>query len=124
MALQGILRTIEGNQLAFFCNGCEEMHAVNIGPGQPCWTFNGDYVRPTFKPSIFIRSGHHSPDYKLPPSGLCEYCEDAKADGYESLCCVCHSFVTDGQIQFLGDCTHALKNQTVPLAVPGWMLNG
>jgi hypothetical protein len=26
---------------------------------------------------------------------------------------VCHSFVRDGQIQFLGDCTHALKGQTV-----------
>jgi hypothetical protein len=31
---------------------------------------------------------------------------------------VCHSFVRDGQIQFLGDCTHALKGQTVPL--PDW----
>ncbi len=27
----------------------------------------------------------------------------------------CHSFVTDGQIQFLDDCGHALKGQTVPL---------
>jgi hypothetical protein len=31
---------------------------------------------------------------------------------------VCHSFVTDGRIQFLGDCTHALANQTFDL--PGW----
>ncbi len=29
---------------------------------------------------------------------------------------VCHSFVTDGQIQFLGDCTHKLAGQTVPLS--------
>jgi hypothetical protein len=28
---------------------------------------------------------------------------------------VCHSFVTDGKIQFLGDCTHALAGQTVEL---------
>jgi hypothetical protein len=29
----------------------------------------------------------------------------------------CHSFVVDGQIQFLGDCTHKLAGQTVPLPV-------
>ena len=28
---------------------------------------------------------------------------------------VCHSFVSDGQWQFLGDCTHALAGQTVPV---------
>jgi hypothetical protein len=31
---------------------------------------------------------------------------------------VCHLFVTDGRIQFLGDCTHALAGQTVDL--PDW----
>lgn len=28
---------------------------------------------------------------------------------------VCHSFVFDGEIRFLGDCTHALAGKTVPL---------
>jgi hypothetical protein len=28
---------------------------------------------------------------------------------------VCHSFVTDGRIQFLSDCTHELAGQTVDL---------
>jgi hypothetical protein len=27
----------------------------------------------------------------------------------------CHSLVTDGNIQFLDDCTHELKGKTVPL---------
>lgn len=31
---------------------------------------------------------------------------------------VCHSFVTAGRIQFLGDSTHALAGQTVD--VPDW----
>ena len=31
---------------------------------------------------------------------------------------VCHSFVTDGRIQFLGDCTHKLAGQTVN--IPEW----
>ena len=30
----------------------------------------------------------------------------------------CHSFVTDGRIQFLTDSTHTLAGQTVPL--PAW----
>jgi len=28
---------------------------------------------------------------------------------------VCHSYVTDGRIQFLADCTHALAGLTVDL---------
>jgi hypothetical protein len=28
---------------------------------------------------------------------------------------VCHSFVRNGRIEFLGDCTHALAGQTVDL---------
>ncbi len=28
---------------------------------------------------------------------------------------VCHSFLTDGRIQFLDDCTHAMAGQTVDL---------
>jgi hypothetical protein len=31
---------------------------------------------------------------------------------------VCHSFVTDGKIQFLSDCTHSLANTTVE--IPPW----
>lgn len=31
---------------------------------------------------------------------------------------VCHYFLRNGQIQYLGDCTHAMRGQTVPL--PAW----
>lgn len=67
-------------------------------PGAPGgWSFNGNYERPTFQPSVLVT-------YDGP---------DAGQDGAPPA--VCHSFVTDGQIQFLGDCTHALAGQTVPL---------
>ena len=33
---------------------------------------------------------------------------------------VCHSFITDGRIQFLNDCTHALAGHTVPLPPFSW----
>jgi hypothetical protein len=36
-------------------------------------------------------------------------------EGDERKTFVCHSFVTDGRIQYLGDCTHAMAGQTVDL---------
>ena len=35
--------------------------------------------------------------------------------GFAAAAFVCHSFVTDGRIQFLGDCTHDLAGHTVEL---------
>jgi hypothetical protein len=56
------------------------------------WTFNGDTERPTFTPSILARGEH-----------------------------TCHSFITDGEIRFLADCTHDLAGQAVPLPeLDGW----
>lgn len=35
----------------------------------------------------------------------------------------CHSFIVNGQWQFLGDCAHALAGQTVPMVpVPDWLI--
>lgn len=52
-----------------------------------CHSFNFDLERPTFSPSILFKT-----------TGL-----------------VCHSYVQDGRIQFLGDCTHPLAGQTIEL---------
>lgn len=71
----------------FHCPGCGFDHLV-----YRTWAFNGDYVRPTFSPSILVTT----PD----PSQRC------------------HSYVRNGMIQFLADCHHDLRNQTVPL--PAW----
>ena len=47
-------------------------------------------------------------------------------EGPERIAKRCHSFVKDGMIQFLGDCTHELANKTVelpdyrrPISFPG-----
>jgi hypothetical protein len=50
------------------------------------WRFNGDMDKPTIHPSVLAVGAIR-----------------------------CHSYVTDGMIQFLGDSEHALKGQTVPL---------
>lgn len=78
----------------------------------PAWTFNGDYDRPIFSPSVLVRTGHFVPGHE---NGLCwcTYAKEHPDDGFK--CSICHSFVRYGQIQFLNDCTHALAGQTVPL---------
>jgi hypothetical protein len=95
---------------AFQCRGCGQLHAINNG-----WTWNGDVERPTITPSILVRGT------KITDKGW-EEIDAWKASGspkrdepFDSIPTICHSFVTDGQIQFLSDCTHALAGQTVPL---------
>lgn len=85
-------------QVWFWCPGCDEAHAVQVGgehPG-PKWSWNGSLERPTFQPSVLVRGN--------------------KGDTVNPY--VCHSFVVEGRIQFLGDCTHALAEQTVDLPEP------
>ena len=80
--------------LGFHCPGCEMSHAVRVRSAdgrRPSWEWNGDMVRPTFSPSILVQWT------------------------YAGVPKVCHSFVRDGQIEFLSDCTHALAGKTVPL---------
>ena len=85
------------NGYLFFCPGCEIEHLVYVtAPDKPNWQFNNNPDAPTFSPSIDVR-------YPWGPSREERHC---------------HSFVTDGKIQFLGDCTHALKGQTVE--IPNW----
>ncbi len=117
MSARGVLRTIEGGGLAFRCPGCDEMHYVHVGDGSgPRWGFNGDYDKPTFTPSILVRSGHFLPEHKPGEACWCTYCAEDEEDGEPGFSCKrCHSFVTDGQIQFLSDCSHALAGQTVAL---------
>lgn len=83
------------------------MHRIPVGSGG--WQWNGDVKRPTTAPSILVRSGHHAPHWKLGDNCWC-----GKDYGYT--CTVCHSFLKDGRIEFLNDCTHALAGKTVDLA--------
>jgi hypothetical protein len=77
----------------FHCPGCGYGHAFEVGAqGGAGWTWNGSFDKPTFTPSLLC-----NPD--SPPHR-------------------CHSFVTDGRIQFLGDCWHTLAGQTVD--IPDW----
>ncbi len=78
----------EHNHWQIECPGCGCSHYFDAR-----WAFNGDQERPTFEPSLLVYENPNS----VPPSPRC------------------HSFVREGRIQFLGDCTHALAGQTVDL---------
>jgi hypothetical protein len=115
--LSPILRLAQDNTLLFWCPGCNECHGVKVGDGPgPRWAWNTDPTKPTFTPSILVRSGHYMPDHK--GECWCDYNKLYPEDlgGYK--CSVCHSFIQEGSIIFLDDCTHTLRGQTVPL--PEW----
>lgn len=99
--LSPILRNGTDGRLTWWCPGCDGAHQIQHGDGPgPRWGWNGDTERPTFTPSVLVRY------------------DGADADMPDGLPSVCHCFVIDGQIQFLGDCTHQLAGQTVP--IPPW----
>jgi len=77
---------------SFECPGCGFSHLIKTSGPHPVWDFNGDLEKPTFNPSLRVT-------YDTP-----------------TVHTVCHSYVRDGNIQFLGDSTHSLAGQTVPLA--------
>lgn len=86
-----------------FCPGCDRTHVMPFPPYGEAgrqWVFNGSLEFPSFTPSINSKVGPYPEDFPGHPMGSFD---------------ICHSYVTDGKIQFLADCTHALKGQTVPL---------
>lgn len=100
------LRRTESGYM-FRCPGCDEAHHYAVDKPQPNgaqWSFNGDVNKPTFSPSLLIKTGRAVDPNFVPEEG----------DPPE----VCHLFVTDGQVQFCSDSTHKLAGQTVPL--PKW----
>lgn len=69
----------------FFCPACKYVHWFINSKGG--WIWNLDIEKPTITPSILTWTANSR----------------------------CHSFITDGKIKFLNDCTHDMKGQTVDL---------
>lgn len=90
--------------LWFWCAGCGTNHRVPVtGPRK--WDWNGSTESPTLAPSI--KTTWH----RTTNEGTARLTD---SNGNE-LMHVCHSFVVDGKIQYLPDCTHPLAGQTLPL---------
>jgi len=68
--------------------------------GRPMWQFDGNLEAPTLNPSILTRMG--------------------TVRNY-----ICHSYVKNGNWEFLSDCTHSMAGKTVPLPdLPDWITDG
>jgi len=77
-----------GRWIAIYCPGCEVAHAIPVEKPNPA---NG---------AVWRFNGDMERPTFSPSLHLVGFC---------------HSFVTDGRIQFLNDCSHALAGQTVDL---------
>lgn len=94
---------LDEKQFYFNCPGCECSHYIDPN----VWGFNGDLEKPTVSPSILVRGTVPITDE--------EHEKIMSGKPFEPKRFVCHSFVRDGQIQFLSDCSHQLAGQTVEL---------
>lgn len=107
------LARLNGTNLWLWCPGCEDLHRVQVRgdddtvPSGPVWEWNralDEHL--TVSPSILVKGIQWPEDSPF---------RRARHDVAVAQECVCHSFVKDGQWQFLGDSTHSLAGQTTPL---------
>jgi hypothetical protein len=90
LKIENDLQQHGGGNFTFYCPGCKIHHSIWTSESRvkhPVWEFNGNVDSPTFRPSILVTFPGH----------------------------ICHSYVTDGKIQYLTDCTHELAGQTIDL---------
>lgn len=79
------------------------------------WTWNGDSDNPTLKPSVLTQSGHFDPSFKSEDSCWCKYYKAHQDEAPVFHCFRCHTWINDGKVQFLDDCSHEFKGQTLEL---------
>jgi hypothetical protein len=95
----------------FWCPGCEDVHVIP----HEVWQVSNGISGLTIKPSILMYEHQKFINEDLKWDALLDPSNITTAPR-------CHSFVTDGEIQFLSDSTHALANQTVDVPpLPDWL---
>lgn len=97
----------------FHCPGCKQDHRYIVrwgstsGRSEPTWSFSGGLDKPSFQPSLLYRRKAWPTDEEQKRIMAGEKVELPDR--------VCHLYMTDGRIQFLGDCTHQLAGKTVEM---------
>lgn len=109
------------------CPGCGERHTLPVRPtphgevesphyaNHAHWHFNGDYERPTLSPSVNVKAGHYADGRSDPDSCWCTYYEQHPEESKDFACFICHFFLREGVVEYLGDCTHSMACQKVEL---------
>lgn len=108
-----------GKQIGFmiFCHACKCGHGFLVKSGIPGrdWTFDGNMEKPTFNPSMLVRGTMYPSGGQMPNDDELAQLKAGKDFGPEMRPYICHSFVHNGKIQYLSDCTHKFANQTINL---------
>lgn len=82
----------------FYCPACKYDHYVRVSSTDKSlsiWTVTGvKEDKPTVSPSLLINARCHQRNPKA---------------------ILCHSFIRDGKIQYLNDCTHSMAGQTIEI---------
>lgn len=96
-------------ELLYNCPACGNLHFVRVGtwPGGAVWTWDGNAEKPTFSPSIKVTGTQPVTDAEV------EAITAGQKIAPRPLCC--HFFIRAGQIEYCGDCTHAMAGKTVPM---------
>lgn len=102
------------SDLIYWCQGCKQSHSVRI-EGQHAWTFDGNFESPTFSPSVLTTSGHYISGHKPGDRCWCTYNAENPDNPAPFTCQRCHTFIKNGNVQFLNDCSHELAGQILPL---------
>lgn len=99
--MKKITTQFSGEMWLFWCPGCNTHHAftTRLGTNQtgPVWKKIPNEL--TFSPSLLCNKN-------VTPEDI--------AHGMHR----CHLFLRRGQVQYLSDCTHKLKGQTIPVQDP------
>lgn len=104
-----VLRTYGAGGYMFWCPGCNDSHSVNVtSENGPRWSFNGNFEKPTFFPSVLCFTSYSETEEN--PDG-----SPKKLPGGQRRT-LCHLFVRDGMLDFCGDSPHHLAGQIVPMA--------
>lgn len=85
-----VLRSVRNDDkfhFTFYCPGCKCYHGFNT----TTWKFNNDMEKPTVSPSLLTHYNMGGVDVR------------------------CHLFIREGKLQYLNDCTHELKGQTIEM---------
>ena len=94
-------------EYAFWCPACKCSHGFKTTGGEPRWTFNSDFDKPTIRASILVKHSRAITNE-----------EHKRLMGGEELDIpriTCHLFITDGKIEYCTDCTHDLAGKTVDM---------
>lgn len=101
-----LLKGAAGMRLAWWCGACQTHHQVPVD-GKNAWTWNGDREKPTLTPSVRVMG--------TVPLTDAQHADVMAGKMVTTTPLECHFWLTDGVIHYLGDCSHNLKGQKVPL---------